>query len=342
MMSKKVVAFLFAALLGASHVLGPEFSHAQSTKDIGSSVRDSLPQAIHRDTALPGARLSNPGVDWGRIGVAGGGLAATIAALHIYQLNAWWNADRAPFHVIEDPGYQADFDKAGHIFGAYYSSHFFDEAYRWSGLDSGQAALLGAFSGALWEFYIETEDGFASSWGFSRGDAKSDILGGALFLVNQRVSFLRDFRIKWFYTPTTKLTENHPDIPGQTVTFIEDYGGQTYYLRADLHSMLSESLKPYWPSWLNLGVAISGYHINAPDFSLRSKAWYVTLDYDMDKLIPESSIGFVNFLRRGLGYWHFPAPAYRVYPDPHFFLTFPVSISFDHGLHIGAEPSLGG
>jgi hypothetical protein len=324
-----------ARLLTAFVAMAPTLSNAQN-------ALDSLQRGTARDTASPATRPKDPGVDWGRIGIAGGGLAATITALHVYQLNAWWNADRAPFHVIEDPTYQANFDKAGHIYGSYYSAHFFDEAYSWAGLDSAQSALLGAFSGALWEFYIEIEDGFARSWGFSRGDAKSDILGATFYLLNQRVPFLRDFKVKWFYTPTTKLTDNHPDIPGQTVTFIEDYGGQTYYLRADVHHMLPASMKAYWPRWLNLAVAVSGYHINAPDFTERQRAWYISLDYDIDKIIPESSIGFLNFLRRGLGYWHFPAPAFRISPEPKFFLTFPISISFDHGLHIGAEPSLGG
>jgi hypothetical protein len=291
---------------------------------------------VHRDSLVPA------GPDLARIAITGGGLVGGITALHIYQLNAWWKADRTAFHVIEDADYQSEFDKVGHIFASYQSSFFFDEAYRWCGLDSAQSSLLGALSGALWEFYIEIEDGFASEWGFSRGDAKSDIAGAAFYLLNQRVPFLRDFRIKWCYTPTTKLTENRPDIPGQSVTFIEDYGGQTYYLRGDIHAMLPESMKSYWPSWLNLAVAVSGYDINVIGFENRHKAWYVSLDYDMDKIIPESSIGILNFLRRSLGFLHLPAPAFRFYPSPKFFLTFPISISFDHGLHVGVEPSLGG
>lgn len=294
------------------------------------------------------ARNDSSEVNWARVAIATGGLAAGITGLHIYQSNAWWSNNRAPFHVIEDDQYQAEFDKVGHFFGGYYSSYFFDEAYRWAGLDTAQSAVLGAFSGALWEFYIESEDGFAHDWGFSRGDAKSDILGASFYLLNNRIPFLRDFRVKWFYTPTTKVTEGKTDIPGHKPTIIEDYGGQTYYLRADVHHMLPDNMKSYWPSWLNLAFAVSGYNINAhyPDgsdnFADRKKAYYISLDYDMDKLIPESSIGILNFVRRALGYWHFPAPALRLSPNPKFFLIFPVSITFDHGLHIGAEPSLGG
>ena len=325
-------------------VVAARSSHGQSTLKQGSgSIADSTHTVTRTNDSLAHQdSIAHAGPDMGRIALTGGGLVGGITALHIYQSNAWWSADRSPFHVIEDASYQSEFDKVGHMFGAYYSSFFFDQGYQWCGLDSAQSSLLGALSGALWEFYIETEDGFASAWGFSRGDAKSDITGAAFYLLNQRVPLLRNFRYKWFYFPTSKLTQNQPDIPGQSVTFIEDYGGQTYYLRGDVHAMLPESMKPYWPSWLNLAVAVSGYNINEIGFDNRHKAWYLSLDYDMDKLIPESSYGFLNFLRRGLGYWHFPAPALRLYPTPKFFLTFPISITFDHGLHIGAEPSLGG
>ncbi len=289
-------------------------------------------------------------VNWTRVGVASGSLVGAIVALHIYQNQAWWSGQRSAFHVFEDPAYQADFDKFGHTFGAYYSCYFFDQAYQWAGLDSAQASTFGALSGALWEYYVEIEDGYAQAWGFSRGDAKSDILGATFYLLNQRVPILRNFRYKWFYTPTNKVLKDQPDIPGQTVNAIEDYGGQTYYLSADIHNMLPRNLQPYWPKWLNLAAGVSGYDINSVDyasptgngFDLRKKAWYLALDYDLDRIIPPLSSGFVNFILRSLGYWHFPAPAWRFYPDPKFFWLFPISITFDHGLHIGAEPSLGG
>jgi hypothetical protein len=291
-----------------------------------------------------------PQLNWGRIGVTTGILTSTILAIHIYQNNAWWANERSGFHVIEDPGYQADFDKLGHMFGAYYSSYFFDYAYRWAGMDSLQASIFGALSGAFWEYYVEIEDGFAADWGFSRGDAKSDITGASFYLLTQNVPYLDDLRYKICYTPTNKLLKDQPDITGQSVNLIEDYGGQTYYLSADIHSLLPDSWKDYWPKWLNIAAACSGYDINTADvnspsgnvFDLRKKAWYIALDYNLDKMIPESSSGFVNFIRTSLGYIHFPAPAWRFYPNKVFYWTFPVDITINHGLHIGAEPSFGG
>ena len=263
------------------------------------------------------------------------GLAGAITALHIYQYHSWWANQRVGFHVIEDPSYQADFDKVGHTFGAYYSAHFFDEAFHWTGMDSAQSTAFGALCGVIWEYYVETEDGFARDWGFSRGDAKSDLVGATFYLLRNRVPFLRNFNFKWFYVPTDKFLKNKPDIPGQTINFIEDYGGQSYYLTMDIHSMLPETMKSYFPKWLNLALGVGGYNINSVNlntslgdaFIYRKKAFYISLDYDIEKIFPESEIAFLNFLRRTFNYWHFPAPAFRIYPDPRFFILFPIQMS---------------
>jgi hypothetical protein len=344
----------FFLLVAFVALMVPRCSFAQfpdsSTITLRPPTSASLIPAFHPhaptsilDTSIPVAKVDDEGVSWLRTGVVVGGIASVFTILHIYQSNAWWKDNRTAFHVIEDADYQADFDKFGHAFGGYYTSVFFDASYRWAGMDSARASLMGALSGALYEFYVEMEDGFAGGWGFSRGDAKADLAGATFYLLNQRVPFLRNFRYKWLYTPTNKLLDNHPDVasPGHDVNFIEDYGGQTYYLSANIHGFLPESLQPYWPRWLNVAAAVSGYNINYPDFARRHKAWYLALDYDLDRMIPETPWGFLNLVIKGLGYWHLPAPAWRFYPNSEFFWTFPLSITFDHGIHLGAEPSFG-
>ncbi len=275
-----------------------------------------------------------PVVKWDRVAISFGSLAAAVGLFHVYQSNAWWKNDRTRFHVIEDPDYQAEFDKFGHTFGAYYSSHFFDEAYTWAGMDSATSTLLAAFSGALWEFYVEIEDGFASQWGFSRGDAKADILGATMFLARNRIPFLRNFQYKWSYFPSNKYLENKPDIPGQSLNFIEDYGGQAYWFCFDIHGMLPEGLKQYWPKWLNLALGASGEYLEPLDnahpdhiFDLRHKAWQISLDYDIGKLLPDWDNGIWQFFKRGIDYWHFPAPAFRFYPEKRFFILYPFRMS---------------
>jgi hypothetical protein len=123
------------------------------------------------------------------------------------------------------------------------------------------------------------------------------------------------------------MLEQRPDIPGQSLTFIEDYGGQSYWLSLNVSGILPAAAKPYWPSWLNIALGVSGYNLDAPDFKDRKKAWVLSLDYDMAKIIPESDYEILNFIRRGLDYWHFPAPAVRLTPEPKFFILFPLRMT---------------
>ncbi len=275
----------------------------------------------------------NPQIDWGRFWIADGVLVASIGLLHVYQLNAWWKDQRVGFHVIDDVDYKANFDKFGHTYGAYYAAHFFDEAFSWSGFDSAQSNALGATCGALWELYVEIEDGMARDWGFSRGDALSDLTGASFFLLRNRVPYLRNLEYKLCYLPSYQMLHGAPDIPGQTMNIIEDYGGQSYWLTMNIDGMLPESARGIWPKWLNLGFGVAGWNLDARDargyndFTQRRKAYIIGLDYDLGKLIPESSSGFINFIRRSLDYIHFPAPAFRISPDPRFFILFPLQMS---------------
>ena len=267
-------------------------------------------------------------IDWAKFGIATGVLAASITGLHILQYNSWWANQRGPFHVEDDPGYEHNYDKYGHTFGGYYTSHFFQEAFTWSGMDSSQSTIIGGICGAMYEFYVEIEDGYARDWGFSPGDAKGDILGAGFFILRNRIDFLRNFQYKWFYYPSGEK----PYIKDQTLNPLDDYGGQSYWLTVDLHRMLPTDAKQYWPKWLNLAVGVSRLYIPSNStaidpFNQRKTAYYVGLDFDMEKLIPESSIGIINFIRRGLSYWRLPAPAYRLYPNPKFFILFPLQMT---------------
>ncbi len=306
---------------------------------------DSLPPAItvkHFEAPLPIADTTTRPtvfqargqVDWTKFAISTGVLGVSFLGLHVLQNNAWWANQRGSFHVLDDPTYKDNFDKFGHTFGAYYTSHFFDEMYTWSGFDSAQSTLLGALSGAMYEFYVEIEDGFARDWGFSPGDAKADVLGATFFVLRNRIDFLRNFQYKWLYFPSSQILNGKADIQDQTLNPLDDYGGQTYWVTMDVNRMLPTSAKEYWPKWLNLALGFGGWNLDAPPvdgnpnpFVNRKKAYYLGFDFEIEKIIPESSIGILNFVRRALGYWHLPAPAYRISPDPRFFILFPLRMT---------------
>lgn len=276
-----------------------------------------------RDTLEVDYVVGTSQIDWGRFAIATGSLAGAVTALHIYQANAWWSDQRGAFHLYDDPTYKDNFDKAGHGFGAFYSAHFFDEAFSWGGFNKLQSAGLASICAAFWEMYIEVEDGFARDWGFSRGDAIANVSGAGFYFLRSQVPYMDNLNYKWMYWPSPQMLGNRPDIPGQTQTFIEDYAGQSFWLTVNVHGMLPKSVQPYWPSWLNLAVGVADYSLGDPVIDNRRKAWMLSLDYDVGSLIPESDSPFLNFIRRSLNYWHFPAPAFRLSPEPRFFVLFP-------------------
>jgi hypothetical protein len=296
--------------------------------------KDSLPPPILHD--YPSEYRQK--IDWGRFGIATGVLAASITGLHLLQ-KSWWPANEfIPFHITDDPEYENNFDKFGHGFGGYYTSFFFKEAFDWSGFDSSQSVLLGGLCGAMYEFYVEIEDGFHRGWGFSPGDAKADIAGATFFVLRNQIDFLRNFQYKWLFYPSgdTLYSKTHT-----SYNPIDDYEGQSYWFTADVHRMLPVNLKPYWPKWLNIAFGVGGINLESVDlnsptgnvYDKRLKAYYIGFDFDMEKLIPESDIGILNFIRRGLSYWHLPAPAYRISPDPRFFVLFPFKMTIGSHAH---------
>ena len=56
--------------------------------------------------------------------------------------------------------------------------------------------------GALFELYVEFEDGFARDWGFSPGDAYADVVGAAWPVVQHYVPAAAHFQPKFSYYPS--------------------------------------------------------------------------------------------------------------------------------------------
>jgi len=306
---------------------------------LGYAQSDSVRMIAHDTSATIPAfttsskpKIEQP-VSWSRVGATAGTLGLSMYLLHKYQLSAWWSGQRRSFHVFDDPDYKKNYDKIGHAFGGYYTSHFFKESFNWAGMDTTQSIAFGALAGFLFEFYVEVEDGYATDWGFSRGDARADLAGATFFFLRNKIDVLKNFEFKWSYWPSEQLLTNSPDIPGQGLNFTDDYGGQQYWLTANVHNLLPQGAKDYWPNWLNLAFGVSGWKLDAKDeagnndFSKRGFSYWLSVDYDITKLWPESEYEILNFIRRSLDYWHFPAPAVRLHPEPRFYILFPLRMS---------------
>ncbi|HLX11668.1 MAG TPA: DUF2279 domain-containing protein, partial [Bacteroidota bacterium] len=187
-----------------------------------------------------------------------GTFAGAIVALHIYQLHAWWSADRGPFHFQEDWPIDLQVDKFGHFYGAYMIGYFSRETLLESGLSDEAASDWGAVMGLTYQLYVETEDGFSTKWGFSPTDAYADIAGAAYFFAQKHVPVLQNFHEKWSYIPSSFLGKGN--IPGQTRTAFDDYEGQTFWWTADVWNLLPPDWQSHYPNWLQLAVGYSAKH----------------------------------------------------------------------------------
>ncbi|MDH7516430.1 MAG: hypothetical protein QHI48_11225 [Bacteroidota bacterium] len=245
-------------------------------------------------------------IRWSHAALAGGAIAVTVAGIHIYQQNAWWKDRRTSFHIMEDPDYALNVDKAGHFLGGAFSAFVGKKSLEWIGVSRDASVVWGCVLSTLFELYVEVEDGFSRDWGFSPGDAYADILGAAWVLGQYYVPPLGHFQPKVTYFPSKKYRSglHHGNM-------IDDYEGQTFWMAVHVHGLLPDPLKKWWPEWLALAVGMSVR--NMDDRSAVTRNILLSLDYDVTKIIPGDS-WFMHTFREALNYVHFPAPAIRISP----------------------------
>lgn len=319
--------FLIAILIGghecsrAQHALKLVHAPGPSDSDAGlqteTRIRASVLMNTDDDslTTAPPFEGYDPNVShwqWDRATIVGGVLGATVVGLHIYQRNAWWQDQRTSFHFQDDPDYALNVDKAGHFYGGAFGSFLGQKSLEWSGA-SRETAVWGGFAmGALFELYVEFEDGFARDWGFSPGDAYADVIGAAWPVVQYYVPAASHLQPKFSYFPSKAFRDGiHKG------NAIDDYEGQTYWMGIHVHGLLPRAWQSYWPEWLGLAVGVSVRnmpHFDQEHTTSTERNLILALDYDMTKIIPGDS-WLLNALKEALNYIHFPAPAIRISPN---------------------------
>ncbi|MHB1688252.1 MAG: DUF2279 domain-containing protein [Ignavibacteriaceae bacterium] len=247
----------------------------------------------------------------GNAAIVGGVYLGAIIFLHIHQTNAWWSGQRGKFHFEEDWVSALQVDKAGHSYGGYIISYIMSEGLMASGFSWDDATIYGAGFGLLYQTYVETEDGFAKTWGFSPSDWYFDAIGPLFFLSQHYVPALQNITPKWQYIPsewTGQPVINRPR------TFIDDYNSSTFWWSLNVYNILPDSWKSYWVPWLNIAVGYGANAIdvkadpNGPPDQLSQRRFVIGLDYNLVKLLPEGGT-FWNWLRQSLNYIKLPLPA---------------------------------
>lgn len=269
------------------------------------------------------------------LGIFTGILAAYIYVQHDFQEETIWK-DRGDFHFLEDANYAFYSDKLGHFYGAYLTSYLIRESLAMGGLSWSLSNYLGMALGLSYSTYIEISDGFAKKWGFSPSDFYADLAGAAFFIGQYHLPFLQNFTPKFMYFPADWHGERKR-IPSDI--FIDDYSSHTLWLSIDVHNLLPQDWKRYWPSWLELSVGYAARNLCDESYVLSgecdpsnlikndngyyaSPRYIIALDYNLVEILPEGG-SFWNWIRQGLHYIKFPSPAVEFGHTTRVFLLYP-------------------
>ena len=168
-----------------------------------------------------------------------------------------WYKDqkRVPFHFYNDMKGYFQLDKAGHIYGAYRESYAAYYALRQSGLNKKQSLIYGGPVGLILQTPIEIFDGLFEGWGFSWGDMIANAIGPAIFVAQEALFDNQVVLLKFSYSPSG-YPKYHPILgENELESFFFDYNGHTYWLSANLKSIIPFNKMP---SWLNFAFGYSG------------------------------------------------------------------------------------
>jgi hypothetical protein len=236
--------------------------------------------------------------------MVGGMLAVSLK----WSYDTWWAEERIPFYFASEnwlSGEHRGIDKIGHLYTSYFYFHILRNVMLWGGYDASSARWWGAGAAAFFAVTVELGDAVGGP-GFDYQDLVFNAAGVGYAWLQTDVPFLRNFNFKWMYLPAGGL-----EWPPR---FTKNYDAHTYWLTANVNSLLPDIIESYWPDWLQIGV---GYGV---DERMTKREFLIGLDIDLDVFSTTSED--VLLLRKTLNMLHIPAPAVKFTEDraPRYYL----------------------
>ncbi len=271
--------------------------------------------------------------------IFGATLTGLFIIQHEMQQSTIWKNVSPKFRIAEDYQYSLGADKFGHFYGTYMPSYFMSQVFMSTGFGYDLSHVLGGSLGLLYTTYVEILDGYSVDFGFSPSDWYADIAGSAYFIAQHYLPVLQNFQPKFMYVKPSWIGEKNR---WEAESFIDDYSAQTFWMSINVHNLLPNKLKNYWPDFLELSVGYAvfslcsdGYrgHSCDPVISepVSAAAWgnrtvLIGLDYNLVKLLPDGG-SFWNWLKQTLNQFKIlPSPTIAIGRTTRFYLTFPFPI----------------
>ena len=235
-----------------------------------------------------------------------GTVLGCIGSLYLLADEAYYNDNRVKFHWARNSetgnldwfdNYHRGIDKFGHLYSTSLASQNLYFIARRCGYDNQEASWLAFGSSVTLLGAMEVWDAHFESWGFSVGDFIANVLGAALPVAQQNVSFMKHINYKMSYN----FLAQKSDDPG-----IHDYEHMTFWLTFNPLG-LSGSKKQGLLSLLNIAV---GYGFER--YTTQKQEFYISLDYNLKEVKVNNP--YLQQLITVLDRLHYPAPALRLAP----------------------------
>jgi len=253
---------------------------------------------------------------------AGLGLTGGYAGLYLYFHHVWWSGTTAPKWFVENDWdrEERDADKFGHLFGGYQLTRLTSELLQAGCVPPSRAAAWAALYAYAFQFQIEEWDGTQQLYGFNPSDLVADAAGALFAVAQQHAKALQYIKPVWSYQPTEAYRRRNLPGHGGQPRATTDYSGQTYWFSTDVHGLLPDGAKPFWPSFIRLspGYSITDYVDPATGGGLRARRKIlVSLDIDPEHLPGDNKVW--RTIKHELAFFRIPGPTLQLTPIRKFF-----------------------
>jgi hypothetical protein len=242
-----------------------------------------------------------------KLAIIGGTTVAFFTYGYVIQNNIWWKGEQSDFHFNNsgDYRYALNADKFGHFYFAYLATNIYSDLFQWAGIKKRNALLYGGLVAFTFQTFTEIRDGFSKGYGFSWGDFTANFLGAAYPSLQERFPILQPFNFKISFYPSEKYRA------GSNNHILDDYESTYHWLSIDINGVLPKSAKGIFPDFVDIAIGHSVKNLDG--LGGGNHELFLSLDWDFEALPGKSK--FWKTLKRLLSFYHFPAPAIKLYPN---------------------------
>jgi hypothetical protein len=182
-----------------------------------------------------------------------GGLLMQQTASSILEYHWWWKDDYHDFQIYSDGGfnnYSLGIDKLGHFYTSYFYYHTLNEVMKYGGFSKKTRRFVSIGMPLIWALSVEIGDGY-SSYNFSPEDLLANTIGIGFGVLQDEYPYLKKIKFKFSYFPSSFYRDRNY----KNWALTSDYDGHLYWFTADVHNLLPQTKKKYWPKGMNIGFA---------------------------------------------------------------------------------------